>query len=73
MTENNVYPNIVSFVIRFVQDDPVSKAGEPAYRGSVRHIQTDSEITFTNWEDAMVFMQNYVEVIPQITPKKTED
>lgn len=55
-------PSISSFVIRFVQDHAARETSQPAYRGYIRHVQTDHEIMFTQWEDAVAFMQNYVPI-----------
>jgi hypothetical protein len=61
MAEND-FPKIVSFVIRFVQEQPAQAPGGIAYRGTIRHIQSDQEMAFTCWDDAMVFMQKYVPI-----------
>lgn len=59
--DEDQYPKIVSFVIRFVQDKPI--LGERvAFRGVIRHIQTDRELSFSNWEDAQVFMEKFVQI-----------
>jgi hypothetical protein len=56
-------PIISSFVIRFVmneaQDEPAD-AGQHPYRGSIRHIQSDEELNFHVWEDAVEFIRRYV-------------
>jgi hypothetical protein len=48
-------PTISSFVIRFVIDP-----GTGIYRGEIRHIQTNDEIHFDAWHDAVAFIQRYV-------------
>lgn len=69
-------PLISSFVIRFVmneaQNDSVDgtlqpalsgnqdSAQHPPYRGSIRHIQSDEELNFHLWEDAVEFIRRYV-------------
>ena len=59
--ESKVSPSIKSFVIRFVVDETLSdKESQPLYRGAIRHIQSDEEINFSNWEDAVAFIQRYV-------------
>ena len=59
--ETNISPSIKSFVIRFVVDETLSeKDSQPFYRGAIRHIQSDEEINFNNWEDAVTFIQRYV-------------
>ncbi len=49
------FPTISSFVIRFVVE---STPG--AYRGEIRHVQTNEEIHFNAWPDAVAFIQRYV-------------
>ncbi len=56
MPEN--HPQITSFVIRFVH--PESETGE--YRGSISHVETDEQIIFVNWEDAVDFMNRYIPI-----------
>lgn len=56
-------PLISSFVIRFVMneagDKPVETSAQP-FRGSIRHIQSDEEMNFHAWEDAVEFIRRYV-------------
>jgi hypothetical protein len=54
------FPTITSFVIRFVLEATLSTEAQPTYRGFIRHVQTDSELAFTRWEDAMAFMRQFV-------------
>jgi hypothetical protein len=59
--EPNPTPSITSFVIRFVMDETLpDKNAQPCYRGAIRHIQSEAEINFHNWEDAVAFIQRYV-------------
>jgi hypothetical protein len=53
-------PQISSFVLRFVQDEPAKPADMLAFRGSIRHIQSDQELAFTRWIDALNFMEQFV-------------
>ena len=54
-------PFISSFVIRFVMNEaPEEAAGQPSYRGSIRHIQSEEELHFYVWEDAVEFIRRYV-------------
>ena len=55
-------PNITSFIIRFIHPDPAVQPGAREFRGAIRHIQTDEEISFTRWEDALEFMKRYVPI-----------
>ena len=54
-------PIISSFVIRFVVDSaaPGEQSQQP-YRGAIRHIQTDEEINFSDWEEAVIFIRRFV-------------
>ena len=53
-------PQISSFVLRFVQDEPDHLTDQPVVRGSIRHVQTDQERAFTHWADAVDFMRQFV-------------
>lgn len=55
-------PVISSFVIRFVVDPaPRETPGSPpAYRGAIRHVQSDEEIHFDNWAEAVAFIRRFV-------------
>jgi hypothetical protein len=59
--DSHVPPNISSFVIRFVVDS-ASAGGQShsPYRGAIRHIQTDEEINFSSWEEAVTFIRRFV-------------
>ena len=54
--------HIVSFVIRFVQDQSVRDMNPVPYRGAIRHIQTDQEVQFTQWDDAVDFIQQFIPI-----------
>lgn len=59
--DSHVPPNISSFVIRFVVDS--AAAGEQnhsPYRGAIRHIQSDEEINFSSWGEAVSFIRRFV-------------
>ncbi len=58
--DNDSAPNIVSFVIRFIQEQSEDRKTQPRYRGAIRHIQTDKELAFTCWSEAVEFIQLYV-------------
>ena len=56
-------PLISSFVIRFVLNEAqgtVEDTVQQPFRGSIRHIQSDEEMNFHIWEDAVEFMRRYV-------------
>ena len=53
-------PEISSFVLRFVQEEPETIPSQSPYRGSIQHIQTDQEVSFTHWAAAVKFMSQFV-------------
>jgi hypothetical protein len=60
---------VTSFVIRFRQERTDCNAAPP-WRGLIRHIQSSEEIHFTNIEDALRFMAQFVEITQ---PAENED
>jgi hypothetical protein len=59
--ESTSSPSITSFVIRFVVDDTSQcKESQPCYRGAIRHVQSNEEMNFSVWEDAVEFIRRYV-------------
>jgi hypothetical protein len=58
--DSHVPPNISSFVIRFVVDSAAGEQSHLPYRGAIRHIQTDEEINFSSWEEAVSFIRRFV-------------
>ena len=60
---NNTYPQIKSFVIRFVvEEPPVAEEGESRLRGTIRHIQSNEEMKFNTLDDVIGFIQRYVPI-----------
>ena len=57
--ESHLSSNISSFVIRFVIDSEAGQA-PTAFRGAIRHIQTDEELTFNRWEEVENFIRRFV-------------
>jgi len=59
--ETSASPSITSFVIRFVVDETtLTEETHPNYRGTIRHIQSNEELSFSTWENAVEFIQRYV-------------
>ena len=63
----NPEPKLVSFVLRFVYDEPSEHAtpgehGAQGWYGIVRHVQSNSERHFTSWEDVSAFVAQYVDL-----------
>jgi hypothetical protein len=52
-------PHITSFVIRFVQEGGDASPGA-GYRGNILHVQTDEQMAFTHWEDAVNFIRRFM-------------
>ncbi|MFH2038968.1 MAG: hypothetical protein ABIJ65_05980 [Chloroflexota bacterium] len=65
--DHYIPPSISSFVIRFVVDSFSNGDSRSSYRGAIRHIQSDEELSFNSWEDAVKFIRQYV---PLETEKK---
>lgn len=60
--DNHRSPNITSFVIRFVHE-PSSSSEKPVfYRGTIHHVQSNQEIPFTRWKDAVEFIQRFMPI-----------
>jgi hypothetical protein len=56
-------PLISSFIIRFVLNEAqegVENSAPHPYRGSIRHIQSEEELNFHLWEEAVEFIRRYV-------------
>ena len=61
-------PLISSFVIRFVMHEAQDESSETdlhPFRGSIRHVQSDEEMNFHVWEDAVEFIRRYVPLEPK--------
>ena len=56
----NAAPAITSFVIRFVHPDPASQPEGLPLRGTILHVQTNQDVPFTRWEDAVTFIRRFV-------------
>ena len=54
--------DVASFMIRFTQDMWRNANGDPElqYRGRIRHVQGDEEITFTDFSEAVRFIQEHL-------------
>jgi len=54
--------SLVSFVVRFICDEPAAPPEHPAthWHGVVRHVQSRVERRFTEWDEAMAFIEQYV-------------
>lgn len=54
--------DVASFLIRFTQDLWRNPAGDPkiAWRGHIQHVQGEAEKTFTDFADALSFIQDHL-------------
>ncbi|GAB4447049.1 MAG: hypothetical protein Kow0031_29620 [Anaerolineae bacterium] len=61
--------NIVSFVLRFTQELWSDPQGEPhiRWRGHIRHVQGTDEERFTDFAEAVTFMQRYLTALTKET------
>ena len=55
-------PEITSFVIRFIVDQPQTRDDAPSFRGAIRHVQSEKELNFRNWQDAVEFINGYIPI-----------
>lgn len=60
-------PHISSFVLRFVQEKPSEDSA--SYRGTIRHVQTNQETSFTQWGEVTTFIQRFVALENFDTPR----
>ena len=54
--------DVASFLVRFTQDLWRNTAGEPEsqWRGRIRHVQGEEELTFTDFAQALRFIQGHL-------------
>jgi len=66
--------DVDSFIVRFIQEKSQTN-GPPAspWRGIIRHVQSKEEIHFTQIEDALRFVANYVELAADIPAQNDDD
>ena len=65
----NPEANLVSFVLRFVAEQPADGSRDEAgratsspWRGVIRHVQSNEERHFSRWADAVAFISQFVPV-----------
>ena len=54
--DEKIYPDVASFLIRFVKDQTDTQN----YRGIIRYVQADEEILFTSWDEVEDFIQRVI-------------
>jgi hypothetical protein len=72
----NPEAKLVSFVLRFVVEEPDGGSGPagappPDWYSVIRHVQSDTERHFTRWEDIVAFIAQYVDLTVEV--KHDED
>jgi hypothetical protein len=70
-------PAITSFVIRFIHEgEQVTPALPPPagqlLRGTIRNVQTNEELDFTRWEDAVGFIERFLSVVERVNQSGTQ-
>ena len=61
--------DLVSFVLRFVRE--VGEDQQARWRGIIKHVQGDTETHFTQFSEALAFMQEHVNELIQATFEDT--
>jgi len=62
--------DMVSFVLRFVRE--AGEEQEVRWRGLIKHVQSNNEAHFSQFAEALEFMQTYVEDVAQTASAETE-
>ncbi|MCI0395937.1 MAG: hypothetical protein L0332_18210 [Chloroflexi bacterium] len=62
--------DLVSFVLRFVRE--VGEDQQARWRGVIKHVQGDTEEHFTQFSEALAFMQAHVNEVIKATFSETE-
>ena len=55
--------DMVSFVVRFVRE--AGEEQQARWRGIIKHVQSNTEASFSQFSEALAFMQGYVNEIAQ--------
>jgi len=55
-------PFVTSFVIRFVRERIAPDLEANPFRGTIHHVQSNQEIAFTRWQDAVEFIERFIEL-----------
>ena len=53
---------IASFVLRFTQERTSDTEPVAPWRAVIRHVQSDEEVYFTQMDEALTFMAQYVDL-----------
>jgi hypothetical protein len=61
MMEDETYPKVISFVLRFVQDSTEAEARKN-YRGVIRHVQSNQEVIFSRWSEVETYIAHFIDL-----------
>ena len=61
--------DLVSFVLRFVRE--AGEEQQARWRGVIRHVQSNTEASFSQFSEALAFMQGYVNDVAQTSFEQT--
>lgn len=67
--------SLASFVLRFVLDEPPSPEAMrslPRWHGVIQHVQTNEEMHFARWEEAVTFIEQYVNLAHPPSSEESE-
>ena len=66
--DENTYPDVESFVIRYIM---VRTRTDPQinYRGGIKYLQTDEELGFTDWQEAVYFINKFGPIVIETNQK----
>jgi oligoribonuclease (3'-5' exoribonuclease) len=53
---------VTSFIIRFMQEQEPDQAHTTPWHGLIRHVQSSTETRFSQIEEALAFMNEYVDI-----------
>ena len=53
---------VTSFIIRLMQEQEPDQDPPIAWRGLIRHVQSSTETRFSRIEEALAFMNGYVDI-----------
>jgi len=63
-------PGISSFVIRIIEESSRNESAA-TYRGIIRHVQSDQELSFISCSDVELFIQQFVPIHQMSQLKKS--
>ncbi len=55
-------PNLDSFVLRFVRQPAEGPRPGAGWHGIIRHVQSNRERAFNRWDDAVKFINQFIDI-----------